>query len=457
VIYEPDRILCLFASRPARITRLEPRWRFPQSVEDRAELNDTNATPHGDFSKEVRMSILTATPVEQIEERHLIALIENKVPESRDLDFKRDPIGRDDKAKREFLKDVTAFANTAGGHLVIGIQEADGIADTMIGIQSPSADEEVRRLDQIIQSGIEPRLVGLRIHPVSLRAGGYALVLNIPVSWNPPHRVVFGGWNRFFARNSAGAYELSVEQLRAVFLGGAELEHRLMDFRVERLARLEAGERGPALNGHGKLLIQAVPVARGEAADLSICQRDLGAYIPPRTHGDFNYRYNLDGFLIDSGSFDGQPPRAYTQVFRDRRIEIATGGYCFPNANAQDRQKTTAGQSLGTDLYQGIERAVQASVRLGAALPIAVMVSFIGAQGTVMITSPDSPGWHLKPLDRSTLLLDTVIVETLASKAPWQNVLRPLFDSLWNAFGYERCKDLFDDQGRWLGIPAGWQ
>lgn len=60
--------------------------------------------------------------------------------ESRDLDFKRDAIARDDKARREFLKDITAFANTAGGHLVIGMDEASGVAAGLCGITSPPAD-----------------------------------------------------------------------------------------------------------------------------------------------------------------------------------------------------------------------------------------------------------------------------------------------------------------------------
>jgi hypothetical protein len=38
----------------------------------------------------------------------------------------------------------------------------------------------------------------------------------------------------------------------------------------------------------------------------------------------------------------------------------------------------------------------------------------------------------------------------------WQEVLRPVFDGLWNAYGYPRCSDLFDDDGRWTGLPAAW-
>jgi len=67
---------------------------------------------------------------------------------------------------------VTAFANTAGGHLVIGIEEADGVAAALRGITSSPADDEIRRLESILENGVEPRLVGVRIRPVPLSAGG---------------------------------------------------------------------------------------------------------------------------------------------------------------------------------------------------------------------------------------------------------------------------------------------
>jgi hypothetical protein len=272
------------------------------------------------------MSILTTTPLEQIEERHLIALIENRVQESRDLEFKRDDIGRDDRAKKEFLKDVTAFANTAGGHLVIGIEEADGVAANICGITSPSADEEIRRLESILENGVEPRLVGVRIHPVTLSAGGYALVIRVPVSWNPPHRVAFDRQNRFYARNSGGAYELSVEQLRAVFLGGAELERRLMEFRVERLARLDTGVRGFRVESDGRLVLHIVPITPQPAAiDLRAVQANPLKFAPPGGMG-MNWRINFDGIVLYTAQSEAQSVPAYTQVFRDvalRQFEVA--------------------------------------------------------------------------------------------------------------------------------------
>jgi predicted HTH transcriptional regulator len=170
--------------------------------------------------------------LEQITEQHLNTLIENRVPESRDLEFKRDQIGRDDAAKKEFLKDVSALANTAGGDLIIGMGEVDGVAASLHGIMAVPADDEMRRLEAILQDGLEPRLIGTRIQAVLLTGGGYVLVIRIQASWNAPHRVIYQRSNRFYGRNAAGTYEFGVEQLRAAFLVAPETERRLTDFRV---------------------------------------------------------------------------------------------------------------------------------------------------------------------------------------------------------------------------------
>ena len=62
------------------------------------------------------------------------ALCDNRVIEGRFLDFKADKIGSADRDKREFLADVTAFANAAGGDLILGVRTKDGAADDICGI-----------------------------------------------------------------------------------------------------------------------------------------------------------------------------------------------------------------------------------------------------------------------------------------------------------------------------------
>jgi predicted HTH transcriptional regulator len=69
--------------------------------------------------------------------------------EGKTLEFKRDV-----SSPRNILKTLTAFANTAGGVLLIGIE--DGTKD-VLGLKNPLDEEE--RLCSLIADSIEPRLV----------------------------------------------------------------------------------------------------------------------------------------------------------------------------------------------------------------------------------------------------------------------------------------------------------
>lgn len=64
------------------------------------------------------------------------------------MDFKRDLSSR-----KSVLKDIVAFANTAGGVVVIGVDD-DG---SVVGVADPLREEE--RLSSSISDGIEPQLL----------------------------------------------------------------------------------------------------------------------------------------------------------------------------------------------------------------------------------------------------------------------------------------------------------
>jgi predicted HTH transcriptional regulator len=64
---------------------------------------------------------------DQIVESDLQTLIETGVPEGIVIDYKREPYGGSEAEKKEFLKDLSSFANTNGGHLIIGMSADDGI------------------------------------------------------------------------------------------------------------------------------------------------------------------------------------------------------------------------------------------------------------------------------------------------------------------------------------------
>ena len=95
-------------------------------------------------------------------------------PEGKTLEFKRDL-----SSPKPLLKALVAFANTAGGRLVIGIADDRQI----IGVSNPLDEEE--RLCNLIADSIAPRLVP-NVEMLTVE-GKTLLVVEVFVSGNRPH------------------------------------------------------------------------------------------------------------------------------------------------------------------------------------------------------------------------------------------------------------------------------
>ena len=230
--------------------------------------------------------------------------------------------GRNDADAKEFLKDISSFANTAGGHLIIGVDEVTGIPTAINAIRD-DPDHDLQRLENLARDGIEPHISGLRIKALPLNDGGYVLILRIPKSWNPPHRVSARNTNRIYGRNSAGAYEFSVEELRVVFTSAANALDRVRAFRAERLAKIDSGDAiAPLASKGGRLVVHLVPTSAFGLAN----QIDLGKahkaheLLRPMDAMGFSPRINFDGFSNLHHADDGKC-WSYTQVFRNGTIE----------------------------------------------------------------------------------------------------------------------------------------
>ena len=84
-------------------------------------------------------------------ERDVRALVDEGREEGSQLDFKRQLYDRrDPNGKREWAKDVTAFANTSGGTLLFGVHEQDGQAVEVTGVPADGIDAELSRLTNVL-------------------------------------------------------------------------------------------------------------------------------------------------------------------------------------------------------------------------------------------------------------------------------------------------------------------
>lgn len=90
------------------------------------------------------------TNIEHITEMDLQALIDNSVTELKTLEYKAILPGNPDSERREFLADVSSFANSLGGSIVLGIvcDNSTGIPKTLDGITANNWDQEILKARQ---------------------------------------------------------------------------------------------------------------------------------------------------------------------------------------------------------------------------------------------------------------------------------------------------------------------
>ncbi|MGD9780034.1 ATP-binding protein [Methanomethylovorans sp.] len=104
------------------------------------------------------------------------------MPEGKTLEFKRDL-----SSPKNIIKTLVAFANTAGGRLLIGVED---VTKNIIGVQDPLDEEE--RLCSIIADYIAPRLVpDVELMTVESKT---LLVVEVYPSGSRPHWVKSEGY-----------------------------------------------------------------------------------------------------------------------------------------------------------------------------------------------------------------------------------------------------------------------
>jgi hypothetical protein len=374
--------------------------------------------------------------LDKIDQVDLEALITAGVPESPVIDYKRNVYGNSDGDKREFLADISSFANTLGGDIVIGMDEAGGLP-TSVAPLTGDPDADIRRLESIALSGLEPRIANLRIQKVPV-AGGHVIVVRIPRSFAPPHRVIAQNVNRFYARAGTQKYEPNVVQLRHLFNDAPATIERIRSFQADRLVKIAAGETPIPLGPLGKIALHVIPLpsfSDDRMADIVSKVRN-GTHVPvPLDELNFLYRdaVNLDGFL----NFADAPAtsrRSYAQFFRNGAIEGV--GELRTDDNAISRFIMADFTNL---VVSRVRQYLDVAEAYDLGLPVFVFLSLCNASQVVYrYVDPTGLGWHESvPVKREIVAAPEIYIDDFSADVI--DVMRPALNTIWNAYGFSYC------------------
>lgn len=380
-----------------------------------------------------------------LSEADINELLNAQVPESLRIDYKRDLYGNSDADKREALKDISAFANAVGGHLVIGVDEHDGLPIAIPGLAGINTDDVVLRLDQLARTGIEPRIQGLRIKSVPLVSGASCIIVRIPRSWHPPHRVSAQNSNRYWIRNSGGSHEASVGELRSLFTQSADAIQRVYQFRDLRMTDITGGRGSRPLQAGGRLVLHVIPLSSvtlrftinlKEAYELHSAFRPLGSM-------GMTPRFNLNGFTNDRG---GDANHGYTQVFRNGAIEATKASIVREHRG----RKIIPGKALERQIFEVFPNYMNGLRDLGVPTPLVVLLTLEGTNGVTYAVSDDPWPEPETPFDEPMVYLPECYIEDYGTEHDYHRAMRPAIDALWNASGYAAAQT-YNAADQWIG------
>ncbi|MBL7996874.1 ATP-binding protein [bacterium] len=387
-------------------------------------------------------------PLTEIGLDDLNLLKSNSVREGRTIEYKRDLPGHKDSDKKKFLADVSSFANAAGGDLIIGIKAESGIPTAIDGVSCTSIDAEMLKYEGIIRDNLEPRIQFQMSH-VLLPNGNVVFIIRVAKAWNSPHRITFQSQNRFWSRHSTGKYELDVHELRTAFLLTENLSQKIVNFRVDRLSKiinnvtpisLKSSDEIPIVE-LPKVILHMIPLVAfnpGVNFDLTLVRQNPSLLQPMRSSG-WNHRNNLDGFVTHSGNFLKND--SYVQLFRTGIVEAVVE---IGDINGQDKTFPSYYEPI---VLRSASQYLQVQKQIDVSLPIFIFLSFTGIKDYRIAPSLLFAADNYR-YEQDQLILPEVMVGTYADEL--DQVMKPIFDLFWNAFGLDRSFN-YDKNGKWTG------
>jgi len=376
-------------------------------------------------------------------------LLTSQVREGRTIEYKLLLPGHTDTDKKEFLADVSSFANSIGGEIFYGIDAKNGIPVAIKGVNVSNIDAEVLKFEQVIKDCLEPR-IQFEIGTLSIKPDVIVMIIRIHKAWNSPHRVIYKAHNKFYSRNSAGKYELDTHELRTAFLLSETLNEQIRRFRTERISSIINNDSPLSIDPESilvqqipKMVLHIIPIIAFNPEitfDLQAVRSNT-ALLPPMRCTGWNHRNTLEGFL----TYAENPIKTYSyvQLYRNGIVEAAVE---IEQTSNDDKTIPYWYESI---LVQRLRQYLKVMKQINISLPLFIFVSFVGTRDARLEVQPLYAMGNYR-YNRDQIVLPEVMIRSYED--PIEQLLKSVLDMFWNAFGYPNSLN-FDRNGNWRNNP----
>lgn len=403
-------------------------------------------------------------PFESIDASLIESLRERRAREERTLEFKRELNLTDRDTRSEFLKDVAGFANGSGGTLLYGVEEGDGEDEGMVvglpGLEL-SPDGMHRQIDELLQCGIDERLMGVLHRAVPKPGGLYYYVIRVPPSPLAPHMIRIGkhSW-QFYLRASTTTNPMDAREIKETVLRASSVFDRARTVVEERQSVLRARATRPPEDGgrvdhpdddSSQVVLHVVPLfaAPGGFAltDEKVVDRLTQVSILGWTAATNTRRYTLEGLYVH---YDD---RARAGYFRSGAAEFQSYGIQERALRASTTDASAAPTLQAWQIEQQVLRTLDECAGLTTEgllpLPLLVCVTLAGVKGSKLQPSPDrSLPSHGRGIVAEDMVSLTPILLNSWDRAAAAQV-QGLFAQMFQAWGLPRSTNYLDGRRVW--------
>ncbi|MGE7924672.1 AlbA family DNA-binding domain-containing protein [Viridibacillus arvi] len=359
-------------------------------------------------------------PFNDIRLDDIYALKTNAIEEGKSIDYKLELHLNNGRERKEFAADITSFANTSGGDLIIGVSEDQGIITELQGIEVEDKDKFILKIESLVRDTVAPQITGLDMNFYQMGdENKYILHIRIPQSYVGPH-VVNG--EKFYGRNNAGKYPLDFVEIKQRFTLSNQVQEKIKYYHSERIMKIKAGEGYWELGGGASLLINIVPLQ-------SFSESVYVSSLTP-TRFKLNTLFGNDSYdhKIQFEGISGVFYHSYHHINRQGIIEFADKDIL---ENMKSRMSYISAKPIINRILETIPSAFHNLKELGLHGPYVIFTSVLDVKNVQI--SYNEHSYTSTNLRQNDLIFPAIMITNSSDLSDYDRVLRELFS---NAAGF---------------------